>query len=391
MKNQRIAMHCVEDMRLRARSRLPRVVYDFVKGGADRERSAAWNEAAFEQIRFAPRPLSGTALPSLKVDVFGSSHAVPFGIAPTGLADLVWPGTTGALARLSAEVGMPFILSTASSIPIEKAAELAHGRMWLQLYAGDRSEVTRDLLRRAASVGVDTLVLTVDSPLPARRLRDLRNGLGLEFRPTPTQLVDFLAHPRWLAAMVRAGRPRLANFEAYQVPPPANEARFSAGTFLKSPRVNWAKLRDVRQEWRGNLVVKGIMTPEEAVNAEAIGAEAILVSNHGGRQLDSVAATIEIVSEIRSVLKTSTKLFIDSGIRDGSDIIKAMALGADFVFLGRPWLYASAALGPEYGGAVLAEILRKEIENVLVHLGCNELPVGDVGILWRRTPSDCPR
>ena len=381
MKSQRMTMHCVDDMRVRARSRLPRVVYDFLEGGAGRERSVAWNEAAFDRIIFAPHPLSGTAFPSLNADLFGSTYAVPFGIAPTGLADFVWPGTTGALAKLAADVGMPFILSTAASITIEKAADLAGRRLWFQLYAGDYPEFTQDLLRRAADVGVDTLVLTVDSPLPARRLRDLRNGLNPQFRPTARQLRNFLVHPRWLAATMRAGRPRLANIEAYQVAHPAHGGPSMAAAFLSSSRVDWVKLRDIRRQWAGNLVVKGIMSPEEAVGAEAAGAEAVLVSNHGGRAVDSVAATIELVSDVRGALKPSTKVFVDSGIRHGSDIVKAMALGADFVFLGRPWLYASAALGPAHGGAVLADILRKEIENVMMHLGCNELPIGDTGIL----------
>ena len=383
MKSPRMTMHCVDDMQVRARSRIPRVVYDFLEGGAGRERSVAWNEAAFDRILFAPHPLSGTGLPSLNADLFGSTYAVPFGIAPTGLADFVWPGTTGALARLAADVGMPFILSTAASITIEKAADLAGRRLWFQLYAGDYPEFTQDLLRRAAGVGVDTLVLTVDSPLPARRLRDLRNGLNPQFRPTARQLRNFLVHPRWLAATMRVGRPRLPNIEAYQAAHPAQGGPSMAAAFLSSSRVDWVKLRDIRRQWTGNLVVKGIMTPEEAVGAEAAGAEAVLVSNHGGRAVDSVPATIELVSDIRGALKPSTKVFLDSGVRHGSDIVKAMALGADFVFLGRPWLYASAALGPAQGGAVLADILRKEIENVMMHLGCNELPIGDTGILRR--------
>ncbi|HKY82223.1 MAG TPA: alpha-hydroxy acid oxidase [Sphingobium sp.] len=369
-------------MRIRARSRLPHIVYDFVEGGAEGERSAAWNEAAFDQIRFAPRPLGGSGIPSQKACVFGTDYAVPFGIAPTGLADFVWPGTAAALAKLSADVGMPYILSTAASITIEAAADLADGHLWFQLYAGDSRDLTRNLLRRAASAGVDTLVLTVDSPTPGRRRRDLRNGLNPEFRPTARHLADFLRHPRWFAATLRAGRPRLANIESYQAGLATEERLANASSLLGSSRVDWAKLHDVRQEWAGKLIVKGIMTSEEAVGAEAAGAEAVLVSNHGGRVLDGVAATIEIVSDIRSALKASTMVFLDSGIRHGADIVKALALGADFVFLGRPWLYASAALGPAHGGAVLADVLRKEIGTVLAHLGCDELPIGDRRILW---------
>ncbi|WP_313805218.1 alpha-hydroxy acid oxidase [Sphingobium sp.] len=375
------AAWCVADLEAMAERRLPRIVYDFLEGGAEDELSMAWNKDGFSRRRFVPQPLKGTATPAIGVDLFGASCPLPFGVAPIGLADLVWPGAAAALARLAGELGIPYILSTAASISIEQAAALAGDHLWFQLYAADDARVTDDLLRRAAAAGVNNLVFTVDVARPARRFRDLRHGLKPDFRPSFRQWSDFLRHPFWSAAIMRHGRPQLANMSAYK--DLAEARRTQPGAFISAPRADWTTLHRLRAAWPGNLIVKGVLAPEEAVAIEAAGADGIIVSNHGGRQLDGVCAAIDALPAICEVLRPSTKVMLDSGIRRGSDVVKAFAEGAHFVFLGRSWLYAVAALGPEAGPPALVEILREELENVLTHLGCDRMPGRHCGVLSR--------
>ena len=364
--------HCLEDFRTAARCRLPRLMFDFIDGAAGSEFAAQSNIDVMNRLRLLPRVLVNVVERSLKTDFLGQEWRLPFGIAPMGMCDLAWAGTDRALAKAAVQHEIPLCLSIAASSSIETTQQRAGKNSWFQLYVGVSLENAWEQVQRAQDAGYKILILTVDVPQVAQRIRDLRNGFQLPFRTGPKQFMDFARHPRWVLETLRAGVPRTANY-----PDPNQTAKDGTPQkgFVREEtrgKVDWAFLQQLRERWPGKLVVKGVLAPQDAVRIQEVGADAIYVSNHGGRQLDSAPPAITRLPLIREAVGTDYPLLFDSGIRNGEAVVKALALGANFVMLGRPFLYASGADG-ERGVLRLVELLSDEISLTLAQLGCNRV------------------
>jgi len=347
-----------EDARRLARRRLPRLVFDFVDGAAGREVGAQRNMARFDDICLQPRVMKNVAIRSLATEFLGQRFSVPFGIAPMGMCNLVCPGADRMLADAARRLGMPICVSSAASSSLEDMRDWAGARTWFQLYFGPSENMSLATVRRARDAGYDTLVLTVDVPQVSRRVRDQRNGFDVPFRLTTTSLLDFAIHPRWSLSTLMAG-----------IPSPKNVGegdKFDRGAHRAG--ADWNFLTKLRGVWDGKLIIKGITCTSDALRVRDAGADAVYVSNHGGRQLDSVPAAVDLLPQIRHALGPDMPLLFDSGVRNGEDVVKALALGADFVMIGRPVLFALGANG-ERGLAKLLELFLKDTDIAIAQLG----------------------
>ena len=364
---------CADDLREAARRRMPRFAFDFIDGAAGSEAGLARNRAAFEAELLRPRALVNTD-GDLKTGrrFLGQEWSVPFGISPIGLAGIAWPGIDLVLAGAAERNDAPYIASTPATASLEDLKRTAAVSAWFQLYVGRSQEIVDDLIDRAAAAGYEVLVVTVDVPRPGKRRRDLRNGFALPLKIGPRMIADLMTHPRWSLEVLRKGAPRFANLERYA--PPGAGARSLAELMAgqSSGRLDWTLLAQLRERWQGRLVVKGIMAPEDAMRAREEGVDAVIVSNHGGRQLDSAPATLHALKQIREAVGPDYSLAVDGGIRTGEDILKSLFAGADFTFLGRPFLYAVAARGTN-GANDLFDMLRAELVNAMAQVGRCEL------------------
>ena len=364
--------HCLEDFRTESRSRLPRLMFDFIDGAAGSEYAAYENIETLDQIKLLPRILVNVTERSLKKKFLGKEWGLPFGIAPMGMCDLAWAGTDKALAKASVQHNIPLCHSIAASSSLEVTFDRAGVNSWFQLYVGASLEKAREHVKRAQDTGYEVLILTVDVPQVAQRIRDLRNGFKVPFRIGPRQFLDFAKHPRWVLETMMAGVPETANFD--DTNPAALSGTASNGFIREETRgkVDWKFLQQLRESWMGKLVVKGVLAPQDAVRIKEAGADAIYVSNHGGRQLDSAPPAVSRLPLIREALGNDYPLIFDSGIRNGESIVKALAMGADFVMLGRPFLFASGAYR-ERGVMRLVEMLTDEVSLTLAQLGCKSV------------------
>lgn len=354
----------VEDYRRLAATRLPRMVFDYLDGGAEGERGLRRNLAAFERICFEPRRLLDVSQRDLSIELFGRRLPCPLVIAPTGLNGALWPDGDVLLARAAASAGIPFALSTASNATIEDVAERAGGELWFQLYVVQRA-LAEALAKRALAAGYRTLVLTVDVPVNGKRERDMRNGFAIPFRYTPKAMLDGVLHPGWLLRQLRHGLPELANFAG------AGSTDVNAQAALMNRQMDasfaWDDLKALRDAWPHTLLVKGLLHPEDAEQCVQLGADGVIISNHGARQLEDVAAPIEKVAGFAA--RADRPILVDSGFRRGADVVKALAFGARAVLLGRATLYGLAARGEE-GVADVLRILSQEIDTTLALIGC---------------------
>jgi L-lactate dehydrogenase (cytochrome) len=349
----------MEDFRRRARQRMPRMIFDALDGAAGTETASHLNIAELEALRLQPRVLVNVEHRELKTNFLGRQWDVPFGIAPMGMCNLFWPGADEALANVARTRNMPLGVSTMASTRIESMIDLAGGNAWFQLYAGESDEVTESLIDRARQANYETLVLTADVPVLAHRIRDLRNGFRVPFTMGPKQFTDFACHPRWALQTLHCGRPKPANVDWTSL------QRRDTGR----ARIDWGFLSKLRSLWPNKLIIKGVMSPEDARMAVDAGSDAIYVSNHGGRQLDSAPSAIQMLPRIRQAVGPDTLLVFDSGVRSGEGVVKALVSGADFVMLGRPFLYALGASGPA-GLQQMVDMLAKELSIVMAQLGC---------------------
>lgn len=367
-----------------ARKRLPRAIFDFVEGGAGSEAAVRRNRERFEQIALMPQALRDCSAAQSEVTIFGRRYAAPFGVAPMGFADLIRPGTDRALAKAAKARNIPYCLSTAATTSIETIAAIAQDNLWFQLYPGSDESVAAGLMQRALAAGVTTLVVTIDIPVPGKRPRDLVNGLSIPLKPSLKTILDVAAHPRWLWRAALGERPGMANFVDVRGAMSGLAHAEFVSRQLSCPGLDWRRIEAIRQAWPHHLVIKGILNPQDAVRAQRLGADGIVISNHGGRQLDSAPASIEVLPAIREACGDRLKLILDSGVRSGDDIARSLASGADFVLLGRPFLFAVAALGLERGPAGIIDILQAEFLNTLIHLGCADAAELGSEHLWPR-------
>jgi (S)-mandelate dehydrogenase len=351
---------CIEDLRRMARRRLPRAVFDFFDGGAEDETTLAANRAAFARVRLAPKVLVDVSSVDTETEILGRSSSLPVVVAPTGASGLGWPEADVALARAAAAMGIPYTLSTAANASIERIAREAPGRLWFQLYVLRDRAFAAKLVERANAADYETLMVTVDLPAGGKRERDFRNDFMIPFRPTPRNLLDFIGRPAWMLSLLRGGVPKLENLEGFE-PEPARPGTIasSVGDHL-DPAFDWDRLKALRDSWPRKLVVKGVLRADDAERMAALGCDAVVVSNHGGRQLDGAIATLDALPEIARAVGRHTTVLFDSGVRRGGDIVKARALGARAVLVGRATLYGVAAAG-EAGARRALEILADEL------------------------------
>ena len=368
-------IHSAADARRLAAKRLPWMVFDYIDGAAGQETGAAHNRSAFDAIKFRPRILRDVSKRSLQSTVFGKPTRAPFGISPMGMCNLSGLGADLMLARLAARENVPLGVSTVASTAMEPLIEAAEGNAWFQLYFSGDGTGTFKLVERAKAAGYDTLVLTVDVPEVGRRPRELRHGFTMPFKIGPKQFIDFALHPQWSLKALLGGKPQMANFDMDGFEFDRTESRAKA---------NWDTLKQLREAWSGNLVVKGVLDADDAVQLEAAGVDAIQVSSHGARQLESAPAPISMLAEIRAAVGADFPLFFDTGLRSGEDVVKAYALGANFTFLGRILQFAVAAEGEE-GLHKLWQVLRDETSITLAQIGATGLKRADLADALRAT------
>ncbi len=363
----------VADFAAAARRRLPRVVWDYLDGGAEDETTLRDNRAGFERLKIMPRVLTGNAKRDQSVELFGTRFASPFMIGPTGLNGLFWPDADLALARAAASADVGFALSTASNNSLEEVAATGSGTRWFQLYPWGDAAFSARLLERAKRSGYSAVIVTIDTLTAGKRERDLRNGFSHELRITPRVVLDGLAHPAWLRSVwLGRGMPRFENLAEF-LPPGASASQLADFTrSQRNPSFAWEDIERLKRTWEGPLLVKGILASADAVSALEAGADGVVVSNHGGRQLDGVPATIDALPDVVAAIGGRGRVLVDGGLRRGSDIVKAVALGADAVLLGRSTLYGLAAAGQAGATRVLA-ILRDEVDRTLALAGARSL------------------
>ena len=356
----------IKDARELSRKRLPKLVFDFIDGASGDEKLAEINSRALDQIRLEPKVLRNVEKRSLKKKVLGYEFDFPFGFAPMGMTNLSWPGADSMLAAESARNNIPTCVSMASTTTLEKMYELSGGHSWMQLYIFQDENFVMELLDRAKNTGYEVAILTVDVPVLSRRTRDDKNGFSYPFKIGPKQFFDFATHPTWSLSTLLSGIPKPMNYVTSKSGDGIFKRKESRGS------TDWDTLKRVRDKWKGKLIIKGVMSPDDATKIKEAGADAIQVSNHGGRQLDSATAAINMLPLIRKSVGNDFPLIFDSGIRSGSDIVRALAFGADYAMIGRPVMYAMGADGKK-GLRRIVEIIKEEASTTLGLVGLNDI------------------
>lgn len=364
----------VEDLRLEAKRRIPRVAFDYVDCAVGLTEGANLrNQSAFRDIELVCRYGFGLEATVSKTDLFGTEYNQPFGISPMGLPSLVWPGGEFALARAAQNAKIPFCLGMAAGQSIETMAKVAPDVLWFQIHRipQDNLAINIDLARRAEAAGAKVLVLTIDLPSRGKRPRELRNRMQIPFRITPRVMFDVAQRPLWLASFLRRGYPVLANFGKYvQGPVNPNTLGHFAQTAIKGA-FSWDEVSRLREVWPHALVLKGILHPDDGEEAIRRGADGIIVSNHGGRQFESAPATIDVLPSVVAKVAGRIKVLLDGGIRNGGDILKAQAIGADAVLAGRPYMYSLGAMGLG-GPAYVMQMFADELHAAKMQAGVPE-------------------
>lgn len=369
--------YSVAALRALARRRLPRMVFDMVDGAAGDEITMRRNEAALAAIELAPKLLAGAPKRDQSVELFGVKLPSPVIIGPTGLAGLLWPHAELAAARAAARFGAIYSTSHASTSTIEEIGAATSGPKWMQVFLYKDRAITADFTARAAAAGYKGLILTVDNQVTAGRDRDARNGMSFPLRWSARNMLDFASRPGWLLRMAKTPAPTFVNYGA----------RTSIGAFgplmteQLDPSVTWADVEWLRRQWRGPMLIKGLLHPNEAREAQRRGADAVIVSNHGGRQLDGAVASITALPGIVDILQNSIPVLIDGGFRRGVDVVKALALGARAVMIGRPHLWGVACAG-EDGVYWVLELYRREIDRALALGSWDNIGVLDRSIVF---------
>ena len=380
----RRAAYSLAAMRGLAERALPRPVFDFADGGAENEHTLRRNEAAFAGYELLPRPLNGVGERDLSVNLFGARLSMPVVIGPTGLSGLFWPGGEIAAARAATAAGTAFCLSHASTCTIEDIAAAGVAPRWMQVFVYRDRGFTREFVERAAAGGYETLVLTTDNQLMGNRERDIRNGFTIPPRFTPLDIVAMAAKLPWLLRMASA-LPKVT-FANYAKPGETTNIGALAAQIgsLLDPGMSWRDVEWLRGLWKGQLALKGIMHPAEAREAVALGVDGVIVSNHGGRQLDGAPATVDALPQVAEAIEGRIPVLLDGGVRRGADVVKAIALGATACLIARPQLWGLSVAG-QPGVAHVLDILRREIDRTLGLMGATTLAqIGPDALFLRR-------
>lgn len=362
----------VEDLRKRAKLKIPKFAFEYLDGGCNNDVNLKKNTDRIRDIELKPKYLVDYRKPSLKTTLFGHTYDAPFGISPVGLQGLMWPKSPEILAKAAFDHNIPFILSTVTTTSIEKIADLTEGKAWFQLYHPTEDKVTIDILRRANEAQCPVLIILADVPSFGYRPRDIRNGLSMPPKMTLYNIINAVKRPNWLLQTIINGQPSFETLKPY-MPKNLNLnqlAKFMDRTF--SGRLNDDKIKRIRDMWKGKLVLKGAESLHDVEKACKLGLDGVIISNHGGRQVDVGQATIDSLKTILPVYKNKITLMMDSGIRGGADVARVMATGADFSFMGRTFMYGVSALGKN-GGNHTISMLKKQLTQVMEQLSCGEI------------------
>ena len=362
----------VDDLRTKAQQRVPKFAFEYLDGGCNEDVSITRNTSDIREVELQPRYLRNYGKSSTKTTLFGIEYDAPFGIAPVGLQGLMWPNSPEILAKAAFEENIPFILSTVTTMDIERASELTEGKAWFQLYNPVEDAIRNDILDRAAAADCPVLVLLCDVPTFGYRPRDIRNGLALPPKMSITNILQILGKPRWAFNTLKHGQPTFETLKPYT---PEGLNLKQLGQFMDrtfSGKLNEEKIKPIRDKWKGKLVLKGVASKQDTEDAIRMGFDGIIISNHGGRQLDAAQSTIHSLNDIVSSYGDQIEIMMDSGLRSGPDIARAMASGAKFTFMGRSFMYGAAALGDK-GGRHTISILKTQFKQVMDQLCCERV------------------
>ena len=362
----------VDDLRNQARKRMPGFAFEYLDGGCNEGENLKINTRDIRKIKLTPYYLNSFKESSIKKKLFGKWYDAPFGIAPIGLQGLMWPNAPEILAKAAYDHNIPFILSTVTTSSIERIADITDGHAWFQLYHPTRKELLKDLLRRLEVAGYKNLVVLCDVPTFGFRPNDFKNGLGIPPKMSLRNMIQILSKPSWSIQTLIHGIPQFKTLKPYMK---NNMNLQQLGSFMDdtfSGRLNEERIKFLRDEWKGNLILKGVSNISDARKAIQFGFNGIIISNHGGRQLDAAESSISSLEKIRSIGKGHIEVMMDSGIRSGPDIARSLAMGADFTFLGRSFMYGIGALGKK-GGHHTISMLKIQLQQVLDQLCCEKV------------------
>lgn len=360
----------VVDLRRKARKRIPGFAFDYLDGGCNEEINLRKNTAEIREIELMPQYLTPHIASDLKTELFGHIYDAPFGIAPVGLQGLIWPNAPEILAKAAFEYNIPFVLSTVSTASIERIAELTEGRAWFQLYHPAETDLRDKIIQRAAAAGCPVLVILADVPTFGYRDKEIKNGLAMPPRMTLRNVWQILGRPNWALRTLMHGQPSFKVLTPYM---PKGMNMHHLGLFMNKTfngRLDEERIKPIRDRWKGKLVLKGVASLEDAEKAVQLGLDGIIVSNHGGRQHDAGPSTIRALQQIAPRYGDKIKVMMDSGLRTGPDIARALASGAQFTFMGRTFMYGAAALGDK-GGRHTISIIMRQLQQVMEQVGCD--------------------
>tara|TARA_R110001606_G_scaffold143046_2_gene282333 strand:+ start:2557 stop:3705 length:1149 start_codon:yes stop_codon:yes gene_type:complete len=361
----------VDDLRKRAMVKMPKFAFEYLDGGCNEDINLDKNRTDLQKIELMPQYLSKFEKSEMKTELFGHTYDAPFGIAPVGLQGLMWPNSPEILAKSAKKHNVPFILSTVTTSSIERVAEITEGKSWFQLYHPAEETVKRDLLDRAAAAGTDVLVILADVPTFGYRPRDVRNGLAMPPSMSIKNIIEVMRKPDWALQTLRYGQPSFKTLEKYM---PKGLSLKKLGEFMDatfSGRLSEDRIASIRDQWKGKLVIKGVVSEEDAQRSIDLGVDGIIVSNHGGRQLDAGQSSIVPMTNLAKKFGSQTKIMVDSGLRGGPDIARAMASGAEFTFMGRSFMYGVGALGKQ-GGDHTISLMKRELLQVMEQICCQQ-------------------
>ncbi len=384
MADSTLGAYNIEDLRRMAKKRLPRGIFEYVDRGAEDEIALRNNREAYQALKIKNRVLIDVSNRSTETEIFGRKIAMPFGISPTASAGLVCEGGEVGLARAAARMGVPCTAATSSLTPMEEIYEAAGGNLWFQLYMWTDRDLTATFVKRIRDTGFETMLVTVDSSASPNREYNHRNGFAMPLRYSATLIAQILANPGWCCRVLAPQYLKRGPFRKANNPPELASKLTQAeveSEYTKPASQSWDDIRRIRDMWPGNLLVKGLQSAEDAAIAAELGLQGVVLSNHGGRYLDSAPAPLQVVAETRSAVGPDFKIIIDSGARRGADIVKALAVGADMVMSGRPTIYGSAVAG-EAGSYRALEIFRTEMDRVMAQLGINRVDEIGPHIFW---------
>jgi L-lactate dehydrogenase (cytochrome) len=361
----------ITDLRLRAKKKIPKFAFEYLDGGCNEDVNLHRNTSELREVQLQPNYLKNHSGSSLKTSLFGIEYDAPFGIAPVGLQGLMWPNSPEILTKAAFKHNIPFILSTVTTTSIERASELTEGKAWFQLYHPTEDRLRDDIIKRAEAAHCPVLVILCDVPTFGFRPRDIRNGLAMPPKMSVKNILQILGKPHWALETLKHGQPSFETLKPYM--PKGLDLR-QLGKFMDqtfSGRLNEEKIKPIRDMWKGKLVLKGVASEHDTQEAIRLGLDGIIVSNHGGRQLDAGQSTIKPLKTIAEKYGDKIEVMMDSGLRSGPDVARALASGAKFTFLGRSFMYGVSALGKK-GGDHTISLLKTELQQVMEQLNCEK-------------------